>query len=162
MPSGLQDASEEALIAVLQASPKYTDYVKLLQLGDVADDLATGDALTVFAPGNEAVAAKAALLNRYLEPETLKSALAAMEKGSLPEIDDPENLGNLLKRGIIAGELAPNLLRPGMRLRPLEGEDLSLEASGADFSVGGVRFDAGSGTLAANGVLYQASGLIGP
>jgi uncharacterized surface protein with fasciclin (FAS1) repeats len=162
VPRGLRDASSEALIEVLQSSPRYSDYVKLLQLGEVAGDLATGDSLTVFAPVNEAVAAQARLLDSYLKPETLKSALAAMAKGQLPEIDDTESLGSLLRRGITEGELPPNRIRAGLQIQPLEGANLTLAGKGKGFQIEGVEFNAEGGTLAANGVLYPSSGLIEP
>lgn len=161
-PKGLKDTSDGALIAVLQADPRYSDYVKLLQLSNVAGDLATRDSLTVFAPVNQAVSGQAGLLDDYLAPETLESALASLEAGSLPSIDDPDRLASLLRRGIVNGELTPASLEAGLELPTLEGENLRLTASSGTFRVDGVRFDSQAGTLTANGILYPASGLVKP
>jgi len=161
-PKGLEDTSDDALIAVLQADPRYSDYVKLLQLSNVAGDLATRDSLTVFAPVNQAVSRQADLLDAYLAPENLESALASFEVGSIPSIDDPDRLAALLRRGIVNGELTPASLEPGLELPSLEGENLRLTASGGAFRVDGVGFDSQAGTLTANGILYPASGLVRP
>ncbi len=161
-PKGLNDASGEALIALLQSDPQYNAYVSLLQLSNVASELATRDSVTVFAPVNGALSGQADLLDDYLAPESLESALASLESGSVPEIDDPDRLASLLRRGIVDGEVPPARLRPGLDLAPLEGPNLRLTASDGAFQVEGVGFDSGSGTLAANGVLYPTSGLVGP
>lgn len=161
-PEGLKDTSGETLIAALQSDPRYSDYVKLLQLSNVAGDLATRDSLTVFAPVNQSVSGQAGLLDAYLAPETLESALASLESGTVPSIDDQDRLASLLRRGIVNGELTPNRLKPGLELPPLEGENLRLTASGKVFRVDGVRFQSQAGTLTANGVLYPASGFVRP
>lgn len=162
VPEGLEDETGQALIAVLQAEPDYSSYVKLLQLSGVSEDLATGDSLTVFAPVNEAVQAQSRLLDRYLKPKDLDSVLAALGKGVQPEIADPESLADLMRRGIANGELPPEAVKAGLKLDPLAGDTLRITKSGDDFRVDGIRFDTGAGTLASNGILYPAAGLIAP
>jgi uncharacterized surface protein with fasciclin (FAS1) repeats len=162
VPKGLNDTSGDALIAVLQSDPRFSDYVKLLQLSDVAGDLATRDSLTVFAPVNQAVSKQAGLLDAYLAPEDLESALASLEGGTVPSIDDPDRLAALLRRGIVNGEVPPASIKAGLELSSLEGKNLRLTGSPGAFSVDGVRFDSQAGTLAANGILYPASGLVRP
>lgn len=162
VPEGLEDATDQALIAVLQADPEYSDYVKLLQLSGVSEDLATGDSLTVFAPVNEAVQAQTRLLDRYLKPKDLDSVLTAFGRGVQPEIADPEGLADLMRRGLVNGELTPDGIRAGLKLDPLAGKTIRITKSGGDFRVDGVRFDSGAGALASNGVLYPAEGLVRP
>ena len=162
VPDGLEDATDQALIAVLQANPDYSDYVALLQISDVSRDLAIGDSLTVFAPVNEAVRSQSRLLDKYLKPMNLRSVLNEFDRGSSPEIDDPDGLADLMRRGIASGELPPGRIRAGLKLYPLEGSPLRVGKAGEDFLVNGIRFDSKAGTLATNGVLYPAAGLIRP
>ena len=162
VPEGLEDETDRALIAVLQADPDYSDYVALLQISDVSRDLAVGDSLTAFAPVNEAVRSQSRLLNRYLRPTNLRSVLADFDRGVSPQIDDPEGLAALLRRGIVNGELPPGRIQAGLKLDPLEGSPLRITETGDDFRVNGVRFDSRAGTLAANGVIYPAAGLVAP
>jgi uncharacterized surface protein with fasciclin (FAS1) repeats len=162
VPKGLDDATDRALVAILQTDPNYSDYVALLQLSDVSRDLAIGDSLTVFAPVNEAVRSQSRLLNGYLAPNNLRSVTADFDRGIRPEIDDPEGLAGLLRRGIANGELPPEAVKAGVKLDPLAGDTLRITKSGDDFRVDGIRFDTGAGTLASNGILYPAAGLIAP
>ena len=119
VPEGLEDATDQTLIAVIQADPAYQDYTALLQVSGAAKDLAIGDRLTVFAPVNEAVQVQSRLIDRFLAPDDLKSVLADVRRGVLPEIDDPEGLSDFLKRGIANGELAPDQVETGHKLRSL-------------------------------------------
>ncbi|MEX1218814.1 MAG: fasciclin domain-containing protein [Solirubrobacterales bacterium] len=162
VPKGLKDASGETIVAVLQASPEFSDYVKLLQLSGVAGDLATRDSVTVFAPLNEAVSNETKWIDPYLVPENLKSVLAKLSRGFVPKLDDPERLAALLRRGIAEGEVPPDRLRAGLRLAALEGDTLRLAKSAGSLRVEGVRFDSRKGVLTSNGVLYPASGLVAP
>lgn len=162
VPEGLDDEADQALIAILQADSDYSDYVALLQLSGVSEDLATRDGVTVFAPVDEAVRAQSGLLDRFLAPKDLKSVLADIQRGTIPKIKSPERLAQLLRRGIANGELVPGQLKPGLKLDPLEGAPLRLARGEEGFRVDGVEFESDEGTLAGNGVLYPSGGLIRP
>lgn len=162
VPEGLADEADQTLIALLQSDPNYSSYVSLLQLSDVSRVLATTDSVTVFAPVNEAIRAQSRLVDRYLAPGDLDSTLRDLDRGKLPELDDPEGLAALLERGITSGELTPEALKAGLKLGPLEGDPIRVTGSGEDYRVAGVRFDSKSGSFASNGILYPAAGLVRP
>lgn len=161
IPDGLDDETDRPLIDLLQTNSDYSDYVSLLQVAGIAGDLVMKDSLTVFAPLNDAIEAQSGQLDEYLAPEDLKSVQDAFANGVLPEIDDPDRLADLLRRGMITGVLAPDQMVAGMQLEPLEGDVLTLSGSDNEFRVDGIPFDSGAGKLGVNGAFYPTEGLIG-
>lgn len=162
IPDGLEDETDRSLIDLLQTNPDYSDYVSLLQVAGIAGDLVNEDSLTVFAAPNDAVRAQSRLLDGYLAPEDLRSVQDAFANGVLPEVDDPDRLAGLLRHGMLTGVLAPDQMVNGLKLDPLEGDQLTISDSDDGFRVDGVPFDSEGGELAVNGAFYPTEGLIRP
>ena len=135
--------SQDPVATAAGNNPELSTLVELVGLADLGDTLNTTDDITVFAPANAAFAA--------LPAETVEAVKA-----------DPDGLlTTVLTYHVVPGRLAPEDLA-GTHTT-LQGEDLTIEGSGEDFTVGADAAAVVCGNVqTANATVYIIDGVLMP
>lgn len=135
--------SQDPVATAASNNPELSTLVELVGLANLGDTLNTTDDITVFAPANSAFEA--------LPAETVDAVKA-----------DPEGLlTTVLTYHVVPGRLAPEDLA-GTHTT-LEGDDLMVEGSGEDFTVGADGAAVVCGNVqTANATVYIIDGVLMP
>jgi uncharacterized surface protein with fasciclin (FAS1) repeats len=110
----------EPVVTAAADNPQLTSLVDDLELAGLTDSLNTAEALTIFAPTNEAFEAAAAA-----DPEGMDAMMA----------DPTGQFADLLAYHVVQGQLAPDELAG--EHQTLQGRTLTVEGSGEAFTVNG-------------------------
>ncbi len=114
-PGSFEGMATAPVASAASANPALSTLVTAVTKAGLVDTLNTQQAITVFAPTNDAFAA--------LPPKTLKAVLA-----------DKPTLTKILTYHVVAGKIAPDQLAGTHKT--LEGGTVKVSGSGEDFTVG--------------------------
>jgi uncharacterized surface protein with fasciclin (FAS1) repeats len=124
------------------ANPVLSTLVTAVKKAGLVDTLNSQEAITVFAPTNDAFAA--------LPPKTLESVLA-----------DKQTLTKILTYHVVAGKITPDQLAGTHKT--LEGDSLKISGSGDSFTVGAQKAQVVCGNVpTANATVYIVDSVLMP
>ncbi len=134
--------ADDPVATAASNNPLLSDLVDAVSAAGLVDTLNTTDDITVFAPTNDAFAA--------VDPATLEAAMA-----------DPTGLlTTVLTYHVVPGRLSPDALAG--EHETLQGETLTVEGSGEDFTVNGGPAVVCGNVQTANATVYLIDGVLLP
>jgi uncharacterized surface protein with fasciclin (FAS1) repeats len=124
-------------------TPNLSTLVAALQAGELVDVMKGTDALTVFAPTNDAFAAVQSTVDNLLKPE------------------NKSKLQNVLKYHVVAGTVKAADLQDGQELTTLQGEKLKVSIKDGKVMVGGAEVT-NPDVAVNNGVVHMTNKVLVP
>jgi uncharacterized surface protein with fasciclin (FAS1) repeats len=124
-------------------TPNLSTLVAALQAGELVDVMKGTDALTVFAPTNDAFAAVQSTVDNLLKPE------------------NKSKLQNVLKYHVVAGTVKAADLQDGQELTTLQGEKLKVAIKDGKVMVGGAEVT-NPDVAVNNGVVHMTNKVLVP
>jgi len=129
------DESQKNIVAVAVSSPEHKTLVAALKAAEYVDALSNAGPFTVFAPTD--------------------AAFGKLPAGTVEDLVKPENkekLRNILEYHVYVGVIRENMLKDGMSLNQVNGQNISITKSGEKFQVNGAAIVATVPT--SNGIIY--------
>jgi len=134
--SNVQDnESERNVVQVAVSSPDHKTLVAALKAAEYVDALSNAGPFTVFAPTD--------------------AAFGALPAGTVEDLVKPENkdkLRNILEYHVYVGVIRENMMRDGMSLNQVNGQNIKLTNAGDKIQVNGANVIAVVPTT--NGIIY--------
>ncbi|GIF96461.1 fasciclin domain-containing protein [Catellatospora citrea] len=140
-PGSLAMMAQQPVATAAAANPQLSTLVAAIQAGDLADTLNSAEAVTVFAPTNE--------------------AFAKIPKADLDKVlADKDMLKKILTYHVVSGKTAPDALAGTHKT--LEGQDITVTGSGTDFKVNDTAMIVCGNIQTRNGVVYLVDSVLMP
>ncbi|WP_144118491.1 fasciclin domain-containing protein [Catellatospora sichuanensis] len=140
-PGSLEMMAQQPVATAAAANPQLSTLVAAIQAGELADTLNSAEAVTVFAPTND--------------------AFAKIPKADLDKVlADKELLKKVLTYHVVAGKTAPDALAGTHKT--LEGQDITVTGSGTEFKVNDTAMIVCGNIQTRNGVVYLVDGVLMP
>mgnify|MGYP002784729515 CR=1 FL=1 len=137
------DESQKNIVQVAIASPDHKTLVAALQAAEYVDALANAGPFTVFAPSD--------------------AAFAKLPAGTVEDLVKPENkdkLRNILEYHVYVGVIRENMIKDGMSLNQVNGQNVKLSKTTDALQVNGVNI---VGTVpTSNGIIYVTDQVLLP
>lgn len=137
------DESQKNIVQTAVASPQHKTLVAALQAASYVDALSNAGPFTVFAPSDE--------------------AFGKLPDGTVEDLVKPENqdkLRDILEYHVYIGTIRENMIRDGMSLNQVNGQNVKLGKNGDKLSVNEANIVA---TVAAsNGIIYVVDQVLLP
>ncbi|HEX3221432.1 MAG TPA: fasciclin domain-containing protein [Nocardioides sp.] len=141
-PGSFNGMATAPVASAASANPVLSTLVTAVKKAGLVDTLNSQEAITVFAPTNDAFAA--------LPPKTLESVLA-----------DKQTLTKILTYHVVAGKITPDQLAGTHKT--LEGDSLKISGSGDSFTVGAQKAQVVCGNVpTANATVYIVDSVLMP
>ncbi len=140
-PGSLQTMAGQSVADAAAGNPLLSTLVTAVKQGGLVDTLNNADNVTVFAPTNE--------------------AFAKIPKAQLDKVlADKEQLRKVLTYHVVAGRTAPDQLDGSHKT--LEGQNLTVAGSGADFTVNDTAKVVCGNVQTRNGIVYVIDSVLMP
>ncbi|GAB4052157.1 fasciclin domain-containing protein [Catellatospora paridis] len=140
-PGSLEMMAQQPVATAAAANPQLSTLVAAIQAGDLADTLNSAEAVTVFAPTNE--------------------AFAKIPKADLDKVlADKDMLKKILTYHVVSGKTAPDALAGTHKT--LEGADVTVTGSGTEFKVNDTAMIVCGNIQTRNGVVYLVDSVLMP
>lgn len=140
-PGSFDGMVQDPVATAASNNPALSTLVDAVTAADLADTLNTTEDITVFAPANPAF-----------------EAIPQDQLGAL--LKDKEGLTNVLTYHVVPGQLTPDQLAGDHKT--LQGETLTVEGSGEDFTVNGDAAVVCGNVPTANATVYIIDGVLMP
>jgi uncharacterized surface protein with fasciclin (FAS1) repeats len=140
-PGSLEKMAQQPVATAAAANPQLATLTAAVQQAGLADTLNSAEAVTVFAPVNEAFS--------KIPKEQLDQVLA-----------NPEQLKKILTYHVVGQKVAPDKIAGTHQT--LEGQDITVTGSGQDFKVNDTATVICGNIPTRNGVVYLVDGVLMP
>lgn len=137
------DESQPNIVQVAVASPDHKTLVTALKAAEYVDALSNAGPFTVFAPTD--------------------AAFGALPAGTVDDLVKPENkdkLRDILEYHVYVGVIRENMMRDGMSLNQVNGQNIKLTKAGYKIQVNGANIVATVPT--SNGIIYVVDQVLLP
>lgn len=137
------DESQKNIVQVAISSPDHKTLVAALQAAEYVDALANAGPFTVFAPSD--------------------AAFAKLPAGTVDDLVKPENkekLRNILEYHVYVGVIRENMIKDGMSLNQVNGQNVKITKTGDALQVNGANIVAVVPTT--NGIIYVTDQVLLP
>ena len=137
------DDSQKNIVQTAVKSPNHKTLVAALQAASYVDALSNAGPFTVFAPTDE--------------------AFAKLPAGTVEDLVKPENqdkLRNILEYHVYVGSIRENMLKNGMSLNQVNGQNVKIEKEGDKITVNKANIIATVPT--SNGIIYVVDNVLLP
>jgi uncharacterized surface protein with fasciclin (FAS1) repeats len=137
------DESQKNIVQTAIASSQHTTLVAALKAASYVDALSNAGPFTVFAPSD--------------------SAFGKLPAGTVEDLVKPENqqkLRDILEYHVYVGSIRENMIRDGMSLNQVNGQNVTLGKNGDKLSVNGANIVATVPT--SNGIIYVVDQVLLP
>ena len=137
------DESQKNIVQTAVASPDHKTLVAALKAAEYVDALSNAGPFTVFAPTDE--------------------AFNKLPAGTVDDLVKPENkdkLRDILEYHVYVGVIRENMIKNGMKLNEVNGQNVSLGKSGDKLTVNGANIVGSVAT--SNGIIYVVDQVLLP
>ncbi|WP_155372725.1 fasciclin domain-containing protein [Catellatospora vulcania] len=140
-PGSLEMMAQQPVATAAAANPQLSTLAAAIQAGELGDTLNNAEAVTVFAPTNE--------------------AFTKIPKADLDKVlADKELLKKILTYHVVDGKTAPDALAGTHKT--LEGQDITVTGSGTEFKVNDTAMIVCGNIQTRNGVVYLVDSVLMP